>query len=295
MGKENFERMCKIPNSDPVEYFSSTIFKVDENNQYGGAQDGQMSFTGIIERYNPCVDMALSLISKMSSAEESGTGYGFVATVSMYLPHHFHDKNILYSPMIVKVAPELQWMGPLQLRHFGQPLKTKGQFKKFVPNLKLISTVGSVDDYCCTDNLLKHRLDNGWVLTHVTALVEFKSKDYVKGYVIENQNLRMRTTCMVEKKLRKDMNNTLYGIYCMKVEKHMKQTMIYYELASVSNVSKMCLKLNKNNPHAPSTEDVIETIKNDISGLEKLYENGEIEEEEKLTLMADHEVMCKKC
>ena len=120
LGKENFERMCKILGTN--EYFASTIFKVDENNQYGGAQDGQMPFIGFVERENPSVDMALSLIAKMNSAEESGTGYGFVATVSMYLPNHLHDKNILYSPMIVKVAPELQWMGPLQLRHFGQPL-----------------------------------------------------------------------------------------------------------------------------------------------------------------------------
>ena len=123
----------------------------------------------------------------------------------------------------------------------------------------------------------------------MTALVEFKTKDYVRSYVIENQNLRMKTTCMVEKKLRKDMNNTLYGNYCMKVEKHMKQTMIYDELASVSNVSTMCAELNKDNPHAPSTEDVIESIKNDITDLEKLYGDGQIKEDDKMILMDEHE------
>ena len=289
LGKANFERLCKIPFTNPTEYFSSTIFKVDENNQYGGAQDDQMPYIGFIERDNPSVDMALSLISKMGSATETNVGYGFIATVAMFLPKELHDKNILYSPMIVKVAPELQWMSPLQLKHYGEPLKKKGEFRKIVPNLKLMSTLGSVENYCCTDNLLKHLLDNGWILTKVTALVEFKTKDYVKGYVIENQNLRMRTTCMVEKKLRKDMNNTLYGNYCMKVEKHMKQTMIYDELASVGNVSDMCAELNKENPHAPSTEDIIEGIKNDISNLEENYEKGEIDAEEKDMLMETHE------
>ena len=218
LGRANFERLCEIINSDPLMFFACIIYKVDENNQYGGAQDDQMPLLGFIERENPTVDMALSLLSKMNFADESDVGYGFVATVSMYLPNHLHDKNILYSPMIIKAAPELQWMSPLQLRHYGQPLKKKGEFKKIVPNLKLMSTLGSVEDYCCTDNLLKHLLDNGWILTKVTALVEFKTKDYVRSYVIENQNLRMKTTCMVEKKLRKDMNNTLYGNYCMKVE-----------------------------------------------------------------------------
>ena len=84
LGKENFELMCRIPDTNPPQYFSSTIFKVDENNQYGGAQDGQMPFIGFVERDNPTVDMALNLLSKMDSGEEPRTGYGFVATVSMY-------------------------------------------------------------------------------------------------------------------------------------------------------------------------------------------------------------------
>ena len=176
-----------------------------------------------------------------------------------------------------------------ELRHYGEPLKGKGQFKKITPNRKLMSTLGAVDDYCCTDNLLKHLLDNGWILTDVTALVEFKTKDYVRGYVIENQNLRMRTTCMVEKKLCKDMNNTLYGNYCMKVEKHMKQTMIYDELSSVSNVTNMCTEMNKDNPHAPSTEHIMEKIMGDIDRINGLYEKGEISEIEKLTMLDEHE------
>ena len=102
LGKETYEGMCKIPNTYPTQYFSSTIFKVDENNQYGGAQDQQMPFIGFVERDEPTVEMVLNLIPKMDSAEDPRTGYGFVAAISMYLPNHLHDKNILYSPMIVK-------------------------------------------------------------------------------------------------------------------------------------------------------------------------------------------------
>ena len=68
-------------------------------------EDGQMPFIGFVERDNPSVDMALNLLSKMDSVEEPRSGYGFVATVSMYLPNHLHNKNILYSPLIVKAAP----------------------------------------------------------------------------------------------------------------------------------------------------------------------------------------------
>ena len=99
--------------------------------------------------------------------------------------------------MIVKAAEQLQWMSPLQLRHYGEPLKAKREFKNITPTPKLMSSLGSVTDYCCTDNRLKHLLNNGWVLTKVSKLVEFKSKDYVKGYVIENQNMRMKTSCIV--------------------------------------------------------------------------------------------------
>ena len=91
----------------------------------------------------------------------------------------------------------------------------------------------SVENYCCTDKLIQHLMKCGWVLSDVSRLVECKSKDYVREYVIQNQNIRMRTDCLVKKKQRKDMNNTLYGNYCMNVEKHMKQTMIYDAVASV--------------------------------------------------------------
>ena len=100
-------------------------------------------------------------------------------------------------------------MSPLQLKHYGEPLSAKGDYKKITLTTKLMSSLGSVDDYYCTDKLLKNLLDNGWMLSKVTKFVEFKSKDYVKGYVIENRNMSMKTSCMVEKKLRKDMNNTL--------------------------------------------------------------------------------------
>ena len=35
LGQDNYERMCKIPDTSPPIYFSFTIFKLDENNQYG--------------------------------------------------------------------------------------------------------------------------------------------------------------------------------------------------------------------------------------------------------------------
>ena len=86
LGKENYEIMCKIPDTFPTQYYASTIFKVDENNQYGGAQDEQMPFIGFIERGDPTVEMILSLIQKMNGSGDPHTGYGFVASVSMYLP-----------------------------------------------------------------------------------------------------------------------------------------------------------------------------------------------------------------
>ena len=84
LGKKNYEIMCKIPDTFPTQYYASTIFKVDENNQYGGAQDEQMPFIGFIERDDPTVEMILSLIQKMNSSGDPHTGYGFVASVSVF-------------------------------------------------------------------------------------------------------------------------------------------------------------------------------------------------------------------
>ena len=66
-----------------------------------------MPFIGFAERDDPTVEMVLQLITKMDSAEYTRTGYVFVTAVSVYLPNHLRDIiYILYSPMIVKSAPE---------------------------------------------------------------------------------------------------------------------------------------------------------------------------------------------
>ena len=126
------------------------------------------------------------------------------------------------------------------MRYYGEAKVKQIGCKKITPTEKLMSFLKPVENYCCTDNLLRHLIESGHILNDVTKLVELKSKDYVREHVIENQDLHMRTNCIVEKKLRKDMNNTLYGNYCMNLEKHMIQAMIYDDVASVCNVVKMC-------------------------------------------------------
>ena len=115
-------------------------------------------------------------------------------------------------------------MSALQLRYYAEAkVKNDDCYKKVNSTEKLMAVVRYVENYCCTDKLLQHLMNPGWILRDVTKFVEFKSKDYVRSYVIENQDLHMRTNCMVEKKVKKNMNNSFYGNYCMNLEKHMKQ------------------------------------------------------------------------
>ena len=179
LNKEKYESMCKVKGTN--KYFASSIFKVDENNQYGAAQDGKMPFIGFVERKNPSVQLVKNLLAKMGEETDSHKGYGFFATVSMTLPSKFHDDSMLYSPMIVKTAPQLQWMSALQLRYYGEAKAKQIGYKKITPTEKLMSFFKPVENYCCTDNLLRHLIESGWIMNDVTKLVEFKSKDYLKG------------------------------------------------------------------------------------------------------------------
>ena len=83
------------------------------------------------------------------------------------------------TPMIVKTAPQLQWMSALQLRHYGEAEAKQIGYKKITPTEKRMSFFKPVENYCCTDNLLRHLIESGWILNDITKLVEFKSKDYV--------------------------------------------------------------------------------------------------------------------
>ena len=85
-------------------------------------------------------------------------GYGFFATVSMYLPNDYHDDGILYSPMIVKTAPPFAFA--LQLKYYGEAkVKNDSGYKKLNPTEKLMSVLRPVENYCCTDNLLQHLIN----------------------------------------------------------------------------------------------------------------------------------------
>ena len=124
LSEEKFLQMCKVEDGEgEQQYYASTIWKVDEKNQYGGSQDCKMPYIGFVERKNPSVEMVKALLKKIDAETDNQNGYGFFATVSMSLHNQYHDDSILYSPMIVKTAPELQWMSSLQLRYYADPMK----------------------------------------------------------------------------------------------------------------------------------------------------------------------------
>ena len=74
--------------------------------------------------------------------EETDNSYGFFVTVSMNL---LLPITMLDYPMIVKTAPQLEWMNALHLRYYaGAKVKKNAGYKKINPTEKLMSDLRPV-------------------------------------------------------------------------------------------------------------------------------------------------------
>jgi len=272
--KEQWEKDCDLQNGKKM---ATCVVKIDENNQYGGAQAGLMPYIGFLERKGMSIENVLTLLQIIQVKNTSSTGYGFIGRFDLYIPDKKHDENLFYTPSFQKREPRLQWLGPLQLKNLREPyVNNKDKFKMVHFTEKLISTLFELQSYSCSYKMLQHLLDCGWILTKVWDLVEFKMEDYVRGYVVENQNVRMATHCDVEKKLRKDMNNVSYGSFTRKPENYLNQEFVYSDIDSIEQVRKIASTLGKQDPHKNSATVEKERIDSTIKDLQTQHKEKTI-------------------
>jgi hypothetical protein len=90
---------------------------------------------------------------------------------------------------------------------------------------------------------LQFYLEHGLVLTKVHRAIRFKQARWLKPYVQANTDLRAKSNEPVETKLRKDVNNSIYGKTCENLTKRSDVKLVTSKETCGTQVASCCLPI----------------------------------------------------
>jgi hypothetical protein len=125
---------------------------------------------------------------------------GYTLSVDLHIPEHLHEKFNNYVP-----CPE-----NIQIK---KTFLSEGQQKDYKESKikKLCTTFFDKIDYVMNYRHLKLVLSLGVELIKVNKVMQYKQKDFMKKYVMKNNDLRIACKNEFEKSFYKLMNNSVYG------------------------------------------------------------------------------------
>ena len=123
-------------------------------------------------------------------------------------------------------------LSPIQLKIKNEYDTEAGKNNKLIPNL--IPKKSYVVHY----KNLKYYLSQGWVLTKVNKILEFKQSLLMKPYIDFNTERRKEATNETDKSLFKLLNNAVYGQAMENMRKRMKVRVASNEKDFVKYVSR---------------------------------------------------------
>ena len=88
---------------------------------------------------------------------------------------------------------------------------TEHNIKLDLVGKKLIADLRDKKEYKIHYMLLKLVIKLGYVLTKIHVIVQFEQEAYLKNYVLENTEMRNKSTSDFEKQDYKSKNNAIFG------------------------------------------------------------------------------------
>ena len=148
--------------------------------------------------------------------KKDNSSHGYFLEVDMYCPDELLDEqnDSSMGPSKLNVTKEMLSTEQIEIiKRFN--LKV-GTTKKLIPNLF------SKKNYITHYRNLKYYLVNGWKLTKMHRIFEFKQSPWMKPYIDFNTEKRMQATNEADKNFFKLSINSAYGKTMENVRKRMK-------------------------------------------------------------------------
>jgi hypothetical protein len=171
----------------------SYIVYLDANNLYGGAMCEYLPYKDFkwnTDEWNK--DKIMSIGDKDNK--------GFLFSVDLHIPENLHEYMNNYPP-----CPENIVIKKEQLNEWQKEGYKNSRVKK------LCCTFNDKKDYIVNYRYLKLVLSLGVQLVKVNKVLEYTQKDFLKGYIMLNTNLRKESNNEFEKDFYKLMNNSIFG------------------------------------------------------------------------------------
>jgi len=207
---------------------SSYILYLDANNLYGWAMSEPL----------PCGEFVWMTPEECEQVDwrtlEDDSEYGYFIECDFHYPDALHDEHNDYPLAPERIVVEEHLLSERQLGIREQYAISHTSTAKLVPNF-----------FDKTKQLVHYRnlrfyLENGLQLTKVYRAIRFKQSRWLQPYVQTNTELRAKSEDPVEIRLRKDMNNSIYGKTCENLTKRSDIKLV--------NSRERCQKL-MNKPH----------------------------------------------
>lgn len=188
---------------------TSYIISLDVNNPYGSAMANNKL---PISQFRWLTFEEIEKFNVMKISDTANKGY--ILSVDLDYPQSLHDKhnNFPMAPEHKVINYEL--LSPYQ-KEMLKILKLKSNSTP-----KLLTTLERKNNYVLHYRNLKFYVKHGLVIKQIHKVLEFKQTEWIKPYIIFNNDKRKESTNEFDKQFFKLMNNAFFGRTCMNIRKH---------------------------------------------------------------------------
>ena len=162
--------------------------------------------------------------------------HGCFLEVDMHLSDELHDYQNDFPMAPEKLIVTEDTLSAEQIEIIKQFRLKIGTTKKFIPNLY------PKKNYIVHYRNLKYYLDNGWQLTKVDRILDFKQSPWMKPYIDNNTEKRIQSTNESDKNFFKLMINCIYGKTMENMRKRMKIRIVTNEKDCIKYSSRSTFK-----------------------------------------------------
>jgi hypothetical protein len=191
---------------DPTEP-SSYILYLDANNLYGYAMSQSLPY----DEFTWMSDAECEQVDWLAQTDDQD--YGYFVECDVHYPDELHDLHDDYPLAPERITVEDHLLSEHQERLRGRYAMSHTATPKLVPNFfdkkKMLIHYRNLKFY------IKH----GLVITKMHRGIRFRQSKWLELYIRTNTEMRALAKDPVEVKLRKDMNNIIYGKTCENLTK----------------------------------------------------------------------------
>jgi hypothetical protein len=210
---------------------SSYILYLDANNLYGYAMSQSLPY----DEFTWMTDLECEQVDWL--AQTADQDYGYFVECDLHYPDELHDLHDDYP-----LAPERMIVEDHLLSEHQEALRERYAMSHTATS-KLVPNFFDKKKMLLHYRNLKFYLQHGLVVTKMHRGIRFKQSKWLELYIRTNTEMRALAKDPVEVKLRKDMNNIIYGKTCENLTKRTDIKLVNTQAECDKLVSKpQCLR-----------------------------------------------------